>query len=173
MITSVTSKSIIKLKSLPKFLLCLFFAATITVASVANAADNPQVVEAMTTFKAEVAKLGAPKLEGEELLFGSTKMSGNFTIVDAIKDKHGSTATVFAKKGANYVRTTTNVIKDDQRAVGSVLDPSGPAFAAISKGEPFYGLVDILGKMYDTGYEPIKNETGEVIGILYVGFLAE
>jgi methyl-accepting chemotaxis protein len=153
-----------------------FFAAAFVVSlagSLAHAADNPKVVEAMTALKAEAAKLGAPKLEGEDIVFGATKMGGNFVIVDEIKTKYGATATIFAKKGANYVRITTNVMKDGQRALGSVLDPSGPAYASINQGKPFYGLVDILGKMFDTGYEPIKTEAGEIVGILYVGFLAE
>lgn len=137
------------------------------------AEDNPKVVESMQSLKAEVSALGKPKLEGEDLFFGVTKMNGDFAAVDAIKAKHGGTATIFAKKGTNYVRITTNVMKDGKRAVGSILDPSGPAYAAINQGKAFYGLVDILGKTYDTGYEPIKTETGDVIGILYVGYLME
>lgn len=143
------------------------------ISSPVSASDNPKVVEAMSLLKAETAKLGAPKLEGEDLLFGTTKLNNNFTIVDEVKAKHSATATVFAKKGTNYVRVSTNVMKEGQRAVGSVLDTSGPAYGSINQGKPFYGLVDILGKMYDTGYEPIKTESGEVIGIMYVGFLME
>lgn len=33
-----------------------------------------------------------------------------------------------------------------------------------------YGVVDILGKQYDTGYEPIKNPSGEIIGVYYFGY---
>lgn len=139
----------------------------------AQAAESAKVKEAMQTLKAETAKLGAPKLEGEDLFFGTTKINGNYTIVDMIKEKHAGTATLFAKKDANFVRVSTNVVKDGNRAVGTILDPSGPAMAAIKAGNPFYGMVDILGKLYDTGYEPIKNAAGETIGIYYVGFLME
>jgi len=38
----------------------------------------------------------------------------------------------------------------------------------INKGEAFYGEVDILGKPYVTGYDPIKDASGKVIGIWYV-----
>jgi hypothetical protein len=143
------------------------------IAASASAADNPKVLESMQTLKAELAKLGAPKLDGENLNFGTTKVNGDFTVVDAVKAKHEGTATLFAKKGTNFVRVSTNVMKEGKRAVGSVLDPSGPAYAAINQGKAFYGLVDILGKTYDTGYEPIKSESGEVIGIAYVGYLME
>jgi hypothetical protein len=50
------------------------------------------------------------------------------------------------------------------------LDPNGQAIAAIRKGEVFYGVVDILGSQYDTGYEPIKSAAGEIIGVYYVGY---
>ncbi|HEY1109996.1 MAG TPA: ATP-binding protein, partial [Opitutaceae bacterium] len=54
-----------------------------------------------------------------------------------------------------------------------VLDPSGPAIAAIRKGEAYYGVVDILGRSYISGYDPIRDAQGEVIGIYYVGYLVE
>ena len=41
---------------------------------------------------------------------------------------------------------------------------------SIRKGEPFYGEVDILGKPYITGYEPILDSSKSVIGIYYVGY---
>lgn len=139
----------------------------------ALAADSPNVTAAMQFLKDETGKLGKPKLDGETLYFGSAKINGDFTVVDAVKTKHGGTATLFVKKGDNFVRVSTNVIKDGARAVGTILDPSGPAIAAIKQGKPYYGLVDILGKIYDTGYEPIRTESGDIIGVYYVGYLME
>jgi hypothetical protein len=148
-------------------------ACAILSGSPALAAENPKVKEAMQTLKDLTAAQGKPKADGENLMFGTTKVNGDFTIVDKVKEKHGASATLFLKKGANFVRVTTNVMKDGQRAIGTVLDPTGPAYAAVSKDKPFYGLVDILGKIYDTGYEPIKNEAGEIIGVYYVGYIQE
>jgi len=37
----------------------------------------------------------------DNLFFGSSKINGDFTVVDSIKAKKGATATVFVKKGAN------------------------------------------------------------------------
>jgi hypothetical protein len=136
-------------------------------------AQNAKVKASMESLKAALTKLGAPKLEGENLFFGTSKINGDFTVVDAIKAKHGGTATVFAKKGTNYVRISTNVMKGDVRAVGTPLDPAGPAKAAIDQGKAFYGIVDILGKMFETGYEPIANAKGETIGVYYVGYPLE
>ena len=75
------------------------------------------------------------------------------------------------KAGDEYVRVTTNVKKDDgSRAIGTILDPNGPAIAMIRKGEAFYGEAIILGKPYLTGYEPIRDAPNNVIGIYYVGY---
>ena len=134
---------------------------------------NPKVKESLDALKAETAKLGVSKAEAGILYFGSTKINDDFTIVDAIKTRFGGTATLFVKKDNGFVRVSTNVIKNGNRAVGTQLDPAGPAIAAIREGKAYYGIVDILGKLFDTGYEPIKDVSGTVVGIYYTGYLIE
>jgi hypothetical protein len=67
----------------------------------------------METLKTMTAKLGAPKLEGNEavggkdapaLYFGSTKINNNFDVVDAVgkEDGNGMTATLFALRLRYY-----------------------------------------------------------------------
>ena len=158
-----------------------FFIATATlIPSVGNAqADN--VKTSMAALKAKTAKLGAPKIEGRDpvagkdvpaLFFGTTKMNNFFNVVDEVVKENGGTATLFVKAGDEYVRVATNVKKDDgSRAIGTILDPNGPAIAMIKKGEAYYGEATILGKPYVTGYDPIKDSSGNVIGIYYVGYL--
>ena len=41
----------------------------------------------------------------------------------------------------------------------------------IKKGEAYYGEASILGRTYVTGYDPIKDTSGNVIGIYYVGYM--
>ena len=146
-----------------------------------NAQTDPRVQKAMAALKAVTAKLGAPRVDGMEavsgksasaLYFGTTKINNSFEIVDAIVKDHGGTATLFAKTGDEYVRVSTNVPKPDGsgRATGTILDPAGKAIVNINKGEAFYGEVTILGVPYITGYEPIKDASGKVIGIYYVGY---
>jgi hypothetical protein len=156
-----------------------FIATSMLMPSVGNAQADPKVQKAMTDLKAATAKLGAPKLDGKEavsgkdasaLYFGTTKINNNFDAVDAVVKDNGGTATLFAKTGDEYVRVSTNVPKDAGRATGTVLDPKGKAIVEINAGKPFYGEVDILGKPYVTGYEPIKDGSGAVIGIYYVGY---
>jgi hypothetical protein len=136
-------------------------------------AENAELAKGMSMLKAETAKLGSAKAENGVLYFGATKINDNFDVVDSVKKAQGGTATLFVKNGSAYIRVSTNVIKGGKRAIGTRLDPQGPAIAAINDGKAFYGIVDILGKLYDTGYEPIKNAQGETVGIYYVGYMVE
>jgi hypothetical protein len=99
-------------------------------------------------------------------------MNNNFDLVDAVVKQAGGTATIFVKSSDDYVRVATNVKKEDgSRAIGTILDPKGKAIASISRNEAFYGEVDILGKTYITGYDPISDQSKKVIGMYYVGYL--
>ncbi|WP_406854647.1 Cache 3/Cache 2 fusion domain-containing protein [Alsobacter sp. KACC 23698] len=145
-----------------------------------SAAD---VQAAMQLLKAKTAQLGTPTLKGEEevegrktpiLYFGTTRMNGDFALVDAVQKEKGGTATLFVKTGEDFVRIATNVKKPDgSRAVGTILDPKGKAIAALRTGGKFAGEVDILGKPYLTAYEPMQDARGDVIGIYYVGYLKQ
>lgn len=105
------------------------------------------------------------------LYFGTKKMNNNYAVVDEVKNEVSSTATLFVKSGEDFVRVATNVQKDDgSRAIGTVLDPQGKAVAAIRSDKSYYGEANILGKPYVTGYEPIRDLSGKVIGIYYVGY---
>ncbi len=154
-------------------------AATTSIPTSVLAQNNPKISKAMSHLKAATEKLGPPRLEGTDpvsgrnasaLFFGQTKMNNDFTIVDAVVKADGATATLFAKTGDDYVRVSTNVPKGAGRATGTILDPKGPVIVDINAGKPFYGDVGILGKQYTTGYEPIKDSTGKIIGIWYVGY---
>ena len=147
----------------------------------AGNAQDARVAKSMATLKDQTAKLGAPKLEGSEpvggtdapaLYFGSTKMNNNFTVVDDVakEDGRGMAATLFVKGGDEYIRVATNIPKPDGsgRAIGTVL--AGPALESIQAGKPYYGKAPILGVPYVTGYEPIKDASGTIIGIYFVGY---
>jgi len=146
---------------------CLLMSISLTVQ--ARTPLTHELKEAMAVMKAETEKLGVPRVEDETLYFGNTKINGDFTLVDSLKERFGGTATFFVKRGNEFVRVSTNVMKDGNRAVGTILDPNGPAIAAIKQGKAYYGIADVLGNISDTGYEPIKNPNNQIIGIYYVG----
>jgi hypothetical protein len=55
------------------------------------------------------------------------------------------------------------------RATGSVLD-AGPVPESIKVGKAYYGEASVLGTPYISGYEPIKDASGETIDIYFVAY---
>lgn len=109
-----------------------------------------------------------------DLIVAGKGQGNNFEIVDYITHYNKGTATLFSKDGPRFVRISTNVKKDDgSRAIGTELDNSTRAYAALISGQPFYGVVDILGNAYFTGYEPLYANNGDFVGLTYVGYKAE
>lgn len=124
------------------------------------------------------AEKGQPVRVGDsavrDIQIGGRGQAGNFDIVDYVTRMNKGTATIFARDGSRFVRISTNVMKDDgKRAVGTELNNTTKAYAALIKDVPFYGVVDILGTPFFTGYEPLYANNGEYIGITYVGYKAE
>src|SRR5690242_9384731 len=142
--------------------------------------SSQQVRTAMMFLQLEARRTGDFHVKGlvsvngekvPNLVLGSSSLAGNSELVDWTTQMTGCSATIFVKSNNNFVRVSTNVLKPDgTRGVGTVLDPNGPAIAAIREGRPFYGISDILGSPYITGYEPIRDRSGRIIGIYYVGY---
>ncbi|MFD2265310.1 methyl-accepting chemotaxis protein [Lacibacterium aquatile] len=105
-----------------------------------------------------------------KLMLDQTVMDGNFAPVDRIKALVGGTVTIFKMDE----RVTTNVMTPDgKRAVGTKLARNAAYEAIFTQKKAYRGRLDILGRNFFTGYDPIKNASGEVIGILYVGVPAD
>jgi len=144
---------------------------------------HSQVLASMRLLRQNALNLGLPAISSSTLLngkripnlvFGNHRQTGNFSVVDEVTRINGGTATLFVRAGDDFIRISTNVHQlDGSRAIGTVLDPKGRAIEALREGKPFYGVVDILGNPYITGYEPMFDAEGKLIGIWYVGFQAD
>ena len=178
---SIVPSSFKKAHVIGLFVLAVGFLATpMLMPSVGNAEDA-RVAKSMATLKDQTTKLGAPKIDGKDavggrdapaLYFGSTKMNNNFSVVDAVAKEggRGMAATLFVKSGDDYIRVATNVSTriGNGRGIGSVL--SGPALASIKAGNAYFGKAPVLGTPYISGYEPIKDASGAIIGVYFVGY---
>ncbi|MCU5773632.1 Cache 3/Cache 2 fusion domain-containing protein [Erwiniaceae bacterium BAC15a-03b] len=90
--------------------------------------------------------------------------------VDDFLERTGAISTIFVRSGDDYIRVATSLRKEDgSRAMGTKLDRSSPAWALANQSQTFSGLATLFGKRYITQYQPVKDATGEVIGILFVG----
>jgi methyl-accepting chemotaxis protein len=156
--------------------------ALINIAETTDRLLSSQITNAMQLLKNRGSMLG-PAALGEpidflgkklpNLLLGDISQMENYKLVDGVAEIMQSTATIFVKNGNDFIRISTNIKREGKRAVGTLLSPNGKAYTAIQEGKAFYGLIDILGQPYLTGYEPIRNSSGDVIGIWYVGYQAD
>src|SRR5919201_5035352 len=112
---------------------------------------------------------GPPAIVHGKLVFGRWVANHDYSIVDAVKQATGATASMFQlRDDGKLVRVATNVPKaDGTRAVGTILE--GPAAAAFARGENYIGINPILGQPYVTEYDIIRNAAGQKVGILYTG----
>lgn len=142
----------------------------------AYASDPKATIEALD---ARLLKIGAPKLQGTEkagersvpgLYFGARRINNNYDVVDEIKKSSGATATVFVKDGEDFIRVSTNVLTPEgKRGVGTPL-ARNKAYESAIKGQPYCGDVDVLGTAFSACYHPVKDASGALIGLTYVGF---
>jgi len=134
--------------------------------------------ETIADLDSRLAKIGAAKIQGTDdvagkavpaIFFGDRKINNNFEVVDSIRKDHKATATIFVKDGEEFVRVSTNVLTPEgKRGLGTQLARNA-AYAALIKGQQYCGPIDVLGTAFDACYNPIKDGSGKIIGVSYIG----
>lgn len=124
-----------------------------------------------------------PIIRAEGQVVGAVRMgvmlNRNYDLVDFVRSNIFTEATY---KGKNLgtvtiflgdVRVATNVTgPDGERAIGTRL--SAEVYdCVLGRGERWIGPAFVVGNWYVSAYEPIRDPTGRIIGILYVGVLKD
>ncbi len=105
------------------------------------------------------------------LLLGSEVLNNNFSEVDEFKQMSGGVATVFVRSGDDFIRVSTSLTKQDgSRAIGTVLDRQGPAYQRVLGGQAYIGRAGLFDRSYMTQYSPVRDSSGKVIAVLFIGF---
>ena len=178
---SIILKSFKKAHVIGMFAFAVGFLATSVLMPSDGNAQDARVAKSMAALKDQTTKLGAPKIEGKDavggrdapaLHFGSTKMNNNFSLVDAVAKEggRGMAATLFVKSGNDYIR-----VRDERvDAVGSwTWDwncSDRPAPGVNQSGQCILRQGVGLGMPDISGYEPIKDASGTIIGVYFVGY---
>jgi methyl-accepting chemotaxis protein-2 (aspartate sensor receptor) len=129
------------------------------------------VVRLFTVFKQDFDSTFVHDNETGDLQNFGSSLKDNFTAVDKFNQFTGGVATVFSRKGDDFVRLTTSLKKENgERALGTMLGKTHPAFAGLMQDKPYIGRAMLFGKPYMTRYEPIHDADGKVVGALFIGF---
>jgi len=105
------------------------------------------------------------------LHLGSEVLNNNFKEVDEFKQMTAGVATLFVRSGEDFVRVSTSLTKQDgTRAIGTLLDHAHPAYAKLMAGQGYVGRALLFDRSYMTQYTPVRDSSGKVIAVLFVGF---
>ncbi|PMU90102.1 methyl-accepting chemotaxis protein [Pseudomonas sp. GW704-F3] len=105
------------------------------------------------------------------LYLGKALLNNNFGDVDEFKQISGGVATVFVRSGDDFIRISTSLTKQDgSRAIGTVLDRQGPAYSRVVGGQTYIGRAVLFDRSYMTQYSPVRDASGKVIAVLFIGF---
>ena len=100
------------------------------------------------------------------LMLGTNPVAGRDDIVDEAADATGGVATIFS----GDERVATSVRKPDgSRADGTHLADGAVRDAVLRDGKTYNGIATILGHAYFAIYEPVRDQAGQVIGVLFTG----
>ncbi|MFC9654926.1 methyl-accepting chemotaxis protein TlpC [Bacillus subtilis] len=159
-------------------ILCLVFVVILLFSASVGTVMLKEITENMKQMATEKAKgdlalsstyiddviSGDWQVKNNKLYKGQTEINGNEELVDLLGEKTGDTITIFQ----GDTRVATNVMKNGERAVGT--QASSEVIAAVlKKGKCFYGQADVAGSSYQTAYMPLKDQNGNIIGMLYTG----
>jgi two-component system NtrC family sensor kinase len=130
-----------------------------------------------------VKEYAMPILDNEgcivKVFYGGRIINRDYELVDKIRlmvfgseqyhSKPVGTVTIFQ----GDTRISTNVLDENgQRAIGTRV--SAQVYKeVVEKGNVWNDRAFVVNAWYKTAYEPIRNISGDIIGILYVGTLAE
>jgi methyl-accepting chemotaxis protein len=99
-------------------------------------------------------------------------------LVDRVQETISVTCTVFQRMNVSgdMLRVATNVTKKDgTRAIGTFIpsvNPDGkpnPVIDTVMRGGTYTGRAYVVNNWYIASYEPIRDSSNKIIGMLYVG----
>ncbi len=99
-----------------------------------------------------------------KLFKGGHLINEDTVVVDKIREKTGSVATIFL----GNTRVATNVIKEGKRAINTECAPEVEE-NVLRQGSTYSGEAEVVGVSYETLYTPIRNVEGQIIGMWFVG----
>lgn len=116
-------------------------------------------------------RIAVAGMQTPALYLGPTLLNNNFDEVDEFRQLTAGVATVFVRDGDEFVRVSTSLTKPDgTRAIGTVLDHQHPAYNRLLGGDGYVGRALLFERFYMTQYTPVRDASGRVIAVLFVGF---
>ncbi|MCY6354575.1 Cache 3/Cache 2 fusion domain-containing protein [Clostridium sp. ZS2-4] len=127
--------------------------------------DNCGKLKIDNSYKIQIGNFRLPCLYA-----GNTNLSLSTTLIDDIKTSTDAVASIFLLKDEKLIRISTNVMKNGKRATGTYIPSSSPVYKSITNNKPFYGRTPVEEDWYITGYKPLLDKNGTIIGAIALGY---
>jgi methyl-accepting chemotaxis protein len=117
---------------------------------------------------------GEPTLSDGNMVLGEDYVvNGNNEIVDHVKEQTGSEVSIFQVQDGYATRiSTTTTNSDGSRALGSRISDEVYT-SVVTNGKTYTGRASVLGEYFLAYYTPVKDASGNTIGILSIGIPEE
>ena len=138
---------------------------------------------ALNQFTKRTVDIDLPRmLVGGKWLGKNKSFEKKTLVVDEAQELVGGTCTIFQRMNehGDMLRVATNVKKlDGNRAIGTYIPRTNPdgspnkVINTVLRGETFRGRAFVVNAWYITAYEPMRDDSGKIVGILYTGVKEE
>ncbi|MCK4799165.1 MAG: Cache 3/Cache 2 fusion domain-containing protein [Spirochaetes bacterium] len=109
-----------------------------------------------------------------ELQVGKLVVTRNNEFADIISRRTNSSSSFFQRLDNMFIRVTTTVKKyDGCRAIGTIIKPDHKIYRKMINGTMHYERGFVVNRWYIGVYKPIIDQTGYVLGALYLGMPEE
>lgn len=108
-------------------------------------------------------------ISGGKLYKGNTEINENYEVIDDFTRGTSVLSTIFQ----NDTRITTNVLDESGARMIGTQASDEVIEQVLIEGKTYIGAADILGKSAQTYYVPIKDNSGAVIGMWFVGIYTD
>jgi methyl-accepting chemotaxis protein len=144
--------------------------------STVNWTASNQYTQVQTTFAATAWSVAKYRFVGDR------SFENPIPVIDTVTQETGDTVTLFQRvnETGDMLRVATSVVATDgKRAIGTYIPaimPDGTQNVVVKKvmaGETYRGRAYVVNAWYITAYEPLRDPSGHVIGMLYVGVKQE
>jgi signal transduction histidine kinase/DNA-binding response OmpR family regulator/HAMP domain-containing protein len=141
--------------------------------------DGDVTWQATNQFSHEIREVKLPSIRlGDRVIKPNRDFSVPSPVVDAVTHLVGGTCTVFQRMNeqGDMLRVATTVRgRDGQRAISTYIpaiqpdNTPNPVVAQVLRGETFKGRAYVVDSWCITAYKPLRDASGKIIGMLYVG----
>jgi methyl-accepting chemotaxis protein-2 (aspartate sensor receptor) len=100
---------------------------------------------------------------------GDVIVNSDFSAVDKFYENTKVLSTIFVKNGDDFIAVSTSIRNENkEKLLGFNIPHTYPGYPSLLNGENYAGIMEINGKQHAINFKPIKDNHGNLIGLVSV-----